>query len=145
VRRAYEQHILAARSELLMYTRPPYAWTPGQPNPVVIEALSHGISARVLYEKAQWNDPSAARFRDEVDVYHRAGVEARLADELPIKLVVIDRQRVLVSVPDPMAVEASYPTTLQIEHAGYAATHADAFEMRWLRSEPLAGETSAAT
>lgn len=137
VQRAYEQLILCARSELLMYTRPPYAWTPGRPNSAVLEALSHGIEARVLYQRAEWEDPRAEAFRAEVDTYHRAGVEARLADELPIKLVVVDRSNVLVSVPDPSGNDAGYPTTLQLDHPGYATVHADAFEHRWASAQPI--------
>lgn len=137
VRRAYEQLILAARSELLMYTRPPYAWTPGRANPVVLEALSHGIRARVLYQRAEWEDPAASDFRTEVHAYHAAGVDARLTEELPIKLVVVDRRSVLVSMPDPVGDGSNYPTTLQLDHPGYARVHADAFEHRWTESRPL--------
>lgn len=133
--KAYEQLLCDAQDEFVMFTRPPYAWSMPKPNPVVLATLARGIACRVLYQQAEWEDPSAAAFRAEMNIYHREGVDARLTDALPIKLVVVDRKAVLVSMPD--AVRAGYPTTLLIEHAGYAEIQADAFERRWETAHEL--------
>lgn len=133
--RVYEQLLSQAQTGFVMFTRPPYAWNMPKPNPIVLDTLARGVRARVLYEAEEWAATGSEAFRSEMEIYHRAGVEARLADELPIKLVVVDRQSVLVSMPD--AVGAGYPTTLLIEHPGYATIQADAFERRWEAARPI--------
>lgn len=137
VRRAYERMLSETEHELVMFTRPPYTWATGRPNPAVLAMLERGVKARVLYQATQWEDPTAEAFRQEAEVYHSAGVVPRLADELPIKLVVADRRMALVAMTLEAVAEDGYPLTLWIEHAGYAAIHADAFEQRWAAARPL--------
>lgn len=137
VRRAYERMLTETETELVMFTRPPYTWTTGSPNPAVLSMLKRGVKARVLYQANEWEDPAAEEFRRETEAYHSAGVEPRLADDLPIKLVVADRRMALVALTLEAVAEDGYPLTLWIEHPGYAELHADAFEQRWDRARPL--------
>ena len=139
VRRAYERMLSETENELVMFTRPPYTWAMGRPNPAVLSMLERGVKARVLYQSAQWHDPSAEAFRQEAEIYHSAGVEPRLTADLPIKLVVSDRRMALVAMTLEAVAEDGYPLTLWIEHPGYAAIHADAFEQRWADAQPLDG------
>ena len=143
---AYERLLTEATSHFVMFTRPPYAWSMPDPNPVVMATLARGIPARVLYQAAEWNDPKSEAFRAEMAAYHEAGTEARLALDLPIKLVVVDDLRTLVAMPDPAAPELTYPMTMLIEHAGYARVQVAAFERLWATAHPLppAGESNAA-
>jgi hypothetical protein len=69
--------------------------------------------------------------------YHSMGVQARLVGELPVKLVVVDHQVTLLGMDDPGSPEAGYPIFLFVEHAGYAALSADAFEQRWASGIPV--------
>lgn len=137
VKRLYEQLLAEAQFELLMFTRPPYSWAVGAPNPAVLEFLAGDVTARVLYQADQWEDPASEAFRAEVEVYHQAGVEARLVDELPIKLTVVDRRATLVVMSDPSSPGDEYPTTLHVEHPCFAEVQADAFERRWATGRPL--------
>ena len=137
MKRVYEQIVTEARTELAMFTRPPYAWQFPSPNRAVLDMLLRGVKARVLYQAEQWHDPGAEAFRTEMEIYHRAGVEARLAERLPIKLIVVDRRVTLVNMAIPDAPDGGYPTTLHIEHEGYAEIQADAFERRWETAVPL--------
>lgn len=139
MKRTYEQLLAEAESELVMFTRPPYAWRFPNPNRAVLDMLSRGVSARVLYVAKQWQDPAAEAFRTEMDVYHQAGVQARLAERLPIKLVVVDRSKTLVNLADAAAPEGGYPNTLLVEHLGYAEVQAAAFEQYWQAARPLPG------
>ncbi len=91
---AFEQLLAEAEREFFMFTRPPYTWLIGNRNPVVLEALARGIRSRVLYQASEWEDPAAGAFRAEMEVYQRAGLEVRLMEEPPIKLVVVDHEAV---------------------------------------------------
>ena len=137
VKRAYEDMIASAQHDLMMFTRPPYAWVLGRPNPSVLEMLERGVTARVLYQADKWEEPDAYAFRQEVGVYHDAGVQGRLVDNLPTKLVLVDQRAALVGMTDPVAPEAGYPIALLVEHPGFAALQAIAFEKFWEESRPL--------
>ena len=137
VKSAYEQMLGSAERELLMFTRPPYAVAPGRPKDAVLDMMTRGVKARVLYQADKWEEPEAHAARQELSAYHAAGVEARLVDNLPIKLVVADRRVALVGMTDPVIPEGGYPMAILVEHPGYAATQADAFERMWATSRAL--------
>lgn len=148
VRSVYDRLLAGAAAEVLVFNRPPYSTTANvvkttddpagqdEVNPLVLEALARGVRFRALYQESQWSDPESAEFRRAMDVYHRAGVDARLVDELPTKLAVADRATVLLALPDPVQ-QIGFPTNLFIDHAGFAALQADAFEHRWASARPL--------
>lgn len=149
VRSIYDRLLAGAMEEVLVFNRPPYSTTanvakqtPDDPagedevNPLILEALSRGVRFRTLYQASHWSDPAAAAFRRSMDVYHRAGVKARLVDELPTKVAVADRANVLLALPDPVQ-QIGFPTNLFIDNAGFAALQADAFEHRWRSARPL--------
>ena len=133
VKRIYDAMLKGAQSELVMITRPPYVTR--LVNPVVLDTLTRGVRARVLYEAAHVADPDAQGW---LAAYHDAGVEARVVAELPLKLSVVDRREALVAMADPVLPDGGYPTTLHVEHAGYAALHANAFEQSWADAQPYA-------
>lgn len=133
----YERIVGQAREELLVFNRPPYSEGAEQVSPAVMSALRQGLTSKVLYERAQWEHENSAGFREAMAVYHRAGVEARLVDDLPLKLAIVDRKVALLAMADPVLPEIGFPTTLLVEHPGYAALQADAFEARWSTATPV--------
>lgn len=138
VREAYDRLLAEAQHEVLMFTRPPFAYRSGleNVNPAVLELCSRNVPCRVLYQREQVEGEAFAGFREEMEAYHEAGVEARVADELPIKLVVVDERATLVGMNDPVAPEVGYPTTLLIEHPGYSRIKAAAFGQLWAGAVP---------
>jgi sugar-specific transcriptional regulator TrmB len=137
VSRMYERMVSEAATELLIFNRPPYSGGAEEINPKVLAALHRGLKAQVLYEGPQWRAKGAGGFRTAMAVYHAAGAEGRLVDELPLKLAIVDRKVALLAMPDPVLAELGFPTTLLVEHPGYASLQADAFLHRWSQSEPL--------
>lgn len=131
VKRCYDDLLRHARSDLMMFTRPPYASGPRHVDRAVLDMVARGVSARVLYQSGHTDRHSFA-------IYHAAGVQARVVDQLPVKLVVVDQTVAMVSMADPTVPEGGYPTTLLIEHPGYAEFAVDAFERRWGRGRPYA-------
>ncbi len=65
-----------------------------------------------------------------------AGEGVRVADELPLKLVIADQSLVLFDMADPIA-ETGATTSLIIEHAALALTLRHAFTAIWDRALPL--------
>lgn len=136
VKRTYDELLNEASDELLMFTRGPFAYRLGKPNTAVLDLLGRGVRARVLYQESEWEHPDAEGYRQEAAIYARAGVESRLADSLPVKLVIVDRKVALISMSDPSRSNGEYPATLLVEHAGVAELLADAFERRWAEAKP---------
>ncbi|HVE47463.1 MAG TPA: helix-turn-helix domain-containing protein [Acidimicrobiales bacterium] len=132
----WQRLMASTRSELLVFNRPPYASPPENPNPAVLETLARGVQARALYQRAQLVHPDAEPFRVVHGRYHSAGVEARVVDDLPLKLAIGDRSMVLLAMTDPVAPEIGFPTNLLIEHPGFAAFATAAFEDYWSNAVP---------
>lgn len=150
-RSLYDRLLAQAEQEVLVLNRPPYSAATernkndrsfaeasgrDEVNTAVLDALDRGVSIRVLYEAASWEDPDAESFRSSMGAYHRAGVQGRVVDQLPMKLVMADRRVTLFALADPMLREVGFPMNLLVEHAGYAAYQADAFEQRWASARP---------
>lgn len=143
----WEKLLAETQRELMMFSRPPYAWTAGDVNQTVLDTLARDVSIRVMYESSLVEDPDVAAYRAEVEIYLDAGVVARVTEELPMKLEIFDRSTVLLSMANPTGPETGYPMTLLIEHPPYAAFQADAFEKRWAAAKPyprLSGRASTA-
>jgi len=139
VTRVYEQVLRTTRSEVLCLSRPPYAYA-GGPNRTLLEALSRGVSFRVVFDRAHFGtDPAVAAYREATEVYIEAGLQARLVDELPIKLLIFDQRVVQIALTHPARADAGLPVFLLVEHPGYAAVQAEAFEQFWRRAQPFPG------
>ncbi|HUP69823.1 MAG TPA: helix-turn-helix domain-containing protein [Acidimicrobiales bacterium] len=129
VRRRYEQLWAEATTEVLAFSRPPYSSRPGEVLKPVIDAMARGVKSRVLYQSVQVSDEASEGFRQEVAAYVEAGVEARIVDDLPLKLVVFDRQTTLLAITGRNG--DAYPANLVVDDAGFAALQVEVFEARW--------------
>lgn len=137
VRGVYERLLGESEEELLFINRPPYsASSSGSANPGVLDALARGVRVRVLYETGQFENPEMEEFWKESEAYHDAGVEGRMSADLAVKLIVCDRRAALAGMTDPATPDGGYPTLLLIEHPGYAAFAAAAFEQFWAAARP---------
>ncbi|MFI0486206.1 helix-turn-helix domain-containing protein [Actinomadura sp. 9N215] len=78
----------AARHELLVLDRPPYAQEPAEPNGPELEMLARGVRVRGLYAPEALEVPGAFEtFRQTA----AAGEEARVHVDVPLKLAIADR------------------------------------------------------
>ena len=73
---------------------------------------------------------------EAVRAFVAAGERARVVDELPLKLVVID-ERVSLFTMDPVA-GANDLTIMLVEHPGFARLLKLAFEQVWQRGDEFA-------
>lgn len=78
----------AARHEVLVLDRPPYAQEPAEPNRSELEMLARGVRVRGLYAPEALEVPGAVEtFRQTA----AAGEEARVHVDVPLKLAIADR------------------------------------------------------
>jgi len=135
--RIHNELMRTAENELLMFTRGPYARPPDTANPVVLEMMARGVEARVLYDASELESPEGQAYVPSLEPYHRAGVQGRVAESLPMKLAVFDRQKALLTVADPLLPQGGFSTTLHVDHAGFAEVLTGAFEDRWKDAQPF--------
>jgi sugar-specific transcriptional regulator TrmB len=119
------------KSEILVFTKPPYA-TPPQENLGGIEvARSH--LARSVYELDVLDDPAMAQ---SIRRFVEAGEEARFVEQVPLKLVIADEAIVMCTLQNPMA-GAEDLTIMVVEHPALAQTLKLAFNRVWDRGLEL--------
>jgi len=112
-------------SEILVFTKPPYA-TPPEENVEGLEVTqSHDVFS--VYELSIFDDPeNVAGVRRFIE----AGEQARFVEELPLKLVIIDERIVLFGMEDPVAAGSAL-TMLVVEHPALAKVLKIAFMHVW--------------
>ncbi len=115
------------RTEILVFTKPPYA-TPPQENTEGIEVTRTHV-AKSVYELSVFDDPATT---EGVRRFIEAGEEARFVEELPLKLVIIDETTVMIGTRDPV-VGTSDLTIMVVEHPELASVLKTAFEAVWAR------------
>ena len=89
------------------------------------------MGARGVYERAVYEDAAVV---DAVRSFVAAGEQARVVDELPLKLVVIDERVSLFTMEDPVS-GANDLTIMIVEHQGLARLLKLAFEYAWEQGE----------
>ncbi len=128
---AYERIMAEAAFEFLVFNRPPYSWAPGAVNEAIVHNVQRGVRTRALYQAVQLDEPGWHALRSDIEAYHAAGVDGRVVDELPLKMVIADRSVAMIALPNPEEPEDGFPTNLLIEHAGFASLLAALFDMVW--------------
>jgi HTH-type transcriptional regulator, sugar sensing transcriptional regulator len=120
----------AAEREILVFTKPPYAVQPPE-NVAGRQLLERGVVARSLYERSVYDDAVVV---DAVRAFVDSGEHARVVEELPLKLVVIDERISLFTLEDPVAGPADL-TIMIVEHPALARLLTLAFEHLWERAD----------
>ena len=115
-----------ATGEILVFTKPPYAIEPAQ-NVAGLELVARGVEARSVYEHSVYEDESVV---EAVRSFVGAGEQARVVDELPLKLVLIDERVAIFTMEDPVA-GATEITIMIVEHPALARLLKLAFERIW--------------
>jgi sugar-specific transcriptional regulator TrmB len=116
----------AVEREILVFTKPPYAIEPAD-NVEGLQLLERGVEARSVYERSLYDDEAqVAAVRHFVE----AGEQARVVDELPLKLVLMDERIALFTMEDPVAGSPGL-TIMIVEHTSLARLLKLAFERVW--------------
>ncbi len=123
----------SVEQEILVFTKPPYAVEPAA-NVAGLQLLARGIEARSLYERSLYDDEAQVA---AVRHFVAAGEQARIVDELPLKLVLIDERLALFTMEDPVA-GAPGLTIMIVEHTALARLFKLAFERVWESGEEFA-------
>ncbi len=122
----------STQREILVFTKAPYALDPAN-NVAGLELLKRNVEARSVYERAIRDD---ARHVEAVRTFIAAGEQARVVDELPLKLVLIDERVAMFTMENPVAGDPEL-TIMIVEHGSLARLLKLAFEAVWAKALPF--------
>lgn len=135
----FQALINGTTTEVLSFTRSPYAAADEQTRAEVKEvqkqAFARGVQIRTVYmvETEDWGWLEG--FIKELE---SAGEHVRLTDDLPMKMFIFDRRRVLIALPSVPGLTGSDFTMIAVEDQGFTAACVVLFETFWNRSRPVA-------
>ncbi|MFJ6010598.1 helix-turn-helix domain-containing protein [Streptomyces sp. NPDC092952] len=95
-------------------------------------ALDRGVDFRVVATKDYLDGPEVAR---DMRTAVTAGLELRLVEALPLKMVVSDRQSAMV--PLDMADSGGEPSAIVVHRSGLLTALVQLFEKEWAQARPL--------
>jgi DNA-binding NarL/FixJ family response regulator/sugar-specific transcriptional regulator TrmB len=131
IRHRYQQVQQSATTELRMFVTAPFVAVPIGENSAEPAAAERGVRIRAVLDRAVLDEPGATA--EVIDSLH-SGLELRVADGLPIKLVLADDD--LALVPLTLARDGE-PGAVLLQRSGLVAALESLFETVWLRSYPL--------
>lgn len=126
----YVQLLTTARSEVLMFDKPPYLGP--MDNPLELDALARGVTWRAIYAPEGLDQQNRlAHLRR----WQAAGEQARICARVPLKLAMVDRSVALLPLTaDARGVEN---TSILVHPSSLLATLAMLFDMLWEQSIPF--------
>jgi len=136
IQKRFMQLVESAKEEILVFSKGPYSGPRDKIEEQIDQekdVLKHGISGRCIYEIPTDEDQKKWFFK-LVGQAVNAGEEARVIDELPMKLAVFDTRIVLLALEDPISRRPSF-TTQVIEHRSLAKGLTILFETLWAQAE----------
>ncbi|MBM0256155.1 LuxR C-terminal-related transcriptional regulator [Micromonospora sp. 4G55] len=131
IRHRFAQVQHAARTEVRFFVTTPSVAVPPGANPVESQMVAHGVRYRVVVDRAALAEPGVVA---ETIVSLRDGVEVRVAESLPTKLVLADSELGLVPLT---ASPGDEPGAVLLHRAGLLTAMDALFELVWRHAYPL--------
>ena len=131
VRHRYQQVQQAATAELRMFVTAPFVAVPPGENAAEPAAADRGVRIRAVLERAVLDGPGAS---EELVDSLRRGLELRVVDRLPIKLVLADADLALVPL---VVAPVGDPGAVMLQRSGLVDALDALFETVWRGAYPL--------
>lgn len=125
-----------AKKEVLVFTKPPFTGNKRklkEQTNYELKFLKSGIISKSIYEIPR-DEKEKKWLYKEINLLTRGGEEAKITEELPIKMAIFDESIVLIALEDPIHKALSL-TTLIIEHHALAKSLKILFNSLWNESK----------
>ncbi|MGP3914536.1 hypothetical protein [Nonomuraea sp. 10N515B] len=131
VRQRFLQIQAAARKRVRSFSTAPFVAVPPGANPAENQAVDRGVEYLVVVEREVMAGPGAVA--ETIDSLRR-GVQVRVTDKLPIKLMMADSELALV----PLTTEpGGEPAAVLLHRSGLLAAVEALFDAVWQQAYPL--------
>jgi len=134
IRHRYQQVQQAATVEIRSFVTAPFVAVPPGENTAEPAALTRGIRNRAVLETAVLTEPNAT---EEIVDSLRRGLELRVVERLPLKLVLADTDLALVPLQVDSGVPGGEPGAVLLQRSGLLAALDALFESVWQQAYPL--------
>jgi predicted transcriptional regulator len=131
VRHRFAQVQHAARTEVRSFVTTPFIAVPPGSNAVESVAVNQGVRFRVVVDRPTLAEPGVVA---ETLESLRSGVQVRVVDSLPIKLILADAELALVPLT---ATPGGEPGAVLLHRTGLLAAMDALFEIVWRHAHPL--------
>ena len=122
-----------AKQEILAFTKAPYTILLSENIDEESNTLKRGVAIRSIYE---YKDVINEDLVSVISSWVFAGEEARVVEELPIKLAIFDEKITMLALNDPISLKPSI-TTMIINHPSFAKAQKYVFESIWEKAMPF--------
>lgn len=119
-----------ADRSILIFEKEPYAQDQRTLNSYEIAASQRGVEVRCIFEA------SVRNLNNRATLLRDAGAQVRVADNLPMKLIVTDDHAAMCALRDPITGQQSI-TSLRIEHVDFTQAMRLLFESVWQTARPF--------
>ncbi len=122
------------KTELVGFTRPPYALPLENNINEATEIIKNKIICRSIYEYGSLkSNEEKMNLIKMIEKYQDAGEEAKIAKELPMKLIISDATITVFALNDRVSLLPSI-TTMIVDHPSFAIALKNVFESYWANS-----------
>lgn len=122
------------KKEILAFTKAPYTHSSFNDNiDDEFNALRKGVTIRSIYEYKDMTDKDRETI---ISSWIASGEEARIVEELPVKMAIFDERITMISLNDPISLKPSL-TTMIVNHPSFAKTMKYIFNSIWEKAKCL--------
>ena len=124
------------KKELLVFSKPPYSISLEDNLEIAEEVKKNKISVKSIYEFSSLkNIEEVNNLLKMIDVYKKFGEEAKIIEELPMKLAISDLDTTVFVLEDKITMQQSM-TTMIVEHPAFAIALKRVFDTYWKEAFP---------
>lgn len=131
VRERWEGIERNTKKELLVFSKPPYSISLEENLEIAEDVKKNKISVKSIYEFSSLkNIDEVNNLLKMIDVYKKFGEEAKIIEELPMKLAISDLNTTVFVLEDKVTMQPSM-TTMIVEHPAFAIALKRVFDAYW--------------
>ncbi|WP_203821405.1 helix-turn-helix domain-containing protein [Paractinoplanes ferrugineus] len=134
IREVFGRLQLGARDEVLSLVKAPIAVISAADNVEQDSAVARGVRYRVVFERAMLDEEPDAYAR--IVAARAAGEQIRIADAVPVKLLIVDRAQAFMPLH-----AGGPPGALLIRESGLVRALVALFEFQWRKATPDGGRS----
>lgn len=137
VRDRWESIERNTQKELLVFTKPPYSVSLEETLPVAEEVKTKKIIIKSIYEFSTLKSYEEVNdLLRMIDIYKKMGEDAKIIEELPMKLAISDVNTTIFVLNDKISMQPSM-TTMIVEHPAFATALKKVFDSYWKEAIPI--------
>lgn len=124
------------KNELLAFTKPPYTGKLGDNVEEETTLLKNNLTIKGIYEYKGLSQEEIKNLITIIETYQKAGEQAKVIEELPMKLVISDDTITMFALNDKISLAPSI-TTIIVDHPSFAGALRNVFESYWSKAMSL--------